>query len=716
MTAKEPKYPIDFKEEVCRYAKKENIKSAAAVYGINPDTAGRWFRKYKASGVEGLKICRTSSLKSKLDPVRIEAILKELKKNPKLKLREIREKFCPDCSLTLISNKLKKHKDSLPYSKKKKRDIYLSLRMIRHVKFKKKISTLYQLTLHNCEGKILFTGFTKTKYSSDICYFIRLGLSYLKKKNRSGVRIVTSLHFLNRNHFSSLVAEDFNATLTKIRKKAVKYNCMCITDKKLQNAEDAIFETYRNLINKYNSSGDLKNLLLTPVIDIDLHQKKHETKLGAFTLPAETRQTITKVINDIKKDGDAAVTDFDYDKAFKEYDKAYMAAGETGACSVGMQVEILLKKAKLLYDTEKYQPALMLLRDCVAVSKRNGFSIEQSDSLYYLGLIYNIYHNRTGALRYMKLSAEAVKHIEGDKAKCFYYRALFKKALFGREFKNSEKFLSSYLHYANLIKDRMIIGRALHEKATHSYVTGNYTESAALYEESIRYNRENNNNFDLCQSIIGLLGISVYYQKKALCEIEELIYELTANSKKMRIPFIDCEAQFRAGLYYYNNRNYRLASQYFEQSIYGNKQYSYQLIYLSNLYYIGRNFYAAKDYIRAVRAMKKLSQEALFVSNFKYNLYAQRIISKIYYERNDLKRAAPQLKKVAGLAVRNNELYIAGESLKLLGEINFKKKRVAASRKFYERSLQILKKFQEKRKTDISGEIKEVENLLNNFS
>jgi|GEM_PF-4716697 len=120
MATKEQRYPIEYKIEVCEYAKKENIKSAAIAYGIPRNSVGRWLNLYVKSGIKGLIVTRNDTQDTKLDKNTINKIKNYIRSNPECKLLEIKNKFNLNCSISLISKKLNAKNNGIHCSNKYK--------------------------------------------------------------------------------------------------------------------------------------------------------------------------------------------------------------------------------------------------------------------------------------------------------------------------------------------------------------------------------------------------------------------------------------------------------------------------------------------------------------------------------------------------------------------------------------------------------------------
>ena len=111
---KKQKYSIDFKKEVIGYSQLHNIVTAADYHGLGRNTIGNWIKQFKQKGTEGLirKKKKKDKQIQKLNDKILKSIWEFKHENPKITLIEIKKEFNLDCSLTIISRKLKKIKNA----------------------------------------------------------------------------------------------------------------------------------------------------------------------------------------------------------------------------------------------------------------------------------------------------------------------------------------------------------------------------------------------------------------------------------------------------------------------------------------------------------------------------------------------------------------------------------------------------------------------------
>ena len=711
MNIRKLKYPLEFKKEVCENAQKLNIKSAALMYGLNSDTVGRWVRKYKVSGINGLTAVRRVIKKKKLSLDTINKIKEYRSLHPDATLKDVRSYFGLNCSLVLLSKKT----SGIKRNERKttiRGDLILSTRKVYEIKFRHEVSSLHEFSMCSCAGKTDFTGFTQTKNSRNICLFIKLALSTLKTDKKKHFRILTRLKYIKLAEFDTIVRSAYNTDLIVCEdlKYARKSGLYC--SHKIKSTSDIIYDSYRHYFSQAATSGVLKNAVVTPLINIDRFKATAKYEIIKYSFPAETKTALFEALKDIKKDGDSAVLEFDYEKAEREYEKAYSALMSSEIKDPEFQLELLMKRAELLYNTENYQSALMLFRDCVVLSKIITSYENLGSAYFHIGMIYNIFHNRKGALKYMLNSKRALVNGEEDLSKALYYRTLIKSDLIKKNYEAAEKNAENYTHYAKRNCAAEFIGNSLSQYGLIYYQKKEYKRSAIWYGKAMRYNIENNNIFDVCENIQGLINIYALGILKNYNKLKILLAELRYYSRKAGMVHISYESDYRMGVYYYNRSEYAAAVKLLYSSLQGNKLYSPEYFYISNLYFLGRTYYALGELNKAIRCMNRLSISAQKVNNLDYVLYSNRIACKIYYDKESYKRSAKKAKEVFALAIKLSEFYIAGEAKKILAMIADKRLKHLKACTYYNKALEYYNIFIQETGTDISQEINFIKNMI----
>lgn len=711
MSSKEIRYPQIFKAEVCESALKLNIKGAAIMYGLNSDTVGRWVRKYKVSGINGLTAVRRVIKKKKLSLDTINKIKEYRSMHPDATLKDVRSYFDLNCSLVLLSKKtsgIKKYERKTTI----RRDLILSTRKVYEIKFRHEVSSLHEFSMFSCAGKTVFTGFTQTKNSRNICLFIRLALSTLKTDKKKHFRILTRLKYIKPAEFDTIVRSAYNTDLIVCEdlKYARKSGLYC--SHKIKSTSDIIYDSYRHYFSQAATSGVLKNAVVTPLINIDRFKATAKYEIIKYSFPAETKTALFKALKDIKKDGDSAVLDFDYEKAEREYEKAYSALMSSEIKAPEFQLELLMKRAELLYNTENYQSALMLFRDCKALSKVINSYNNLGSAYFHIGMIYNIFHNRKGALRYMLNSKRALVNGEEDLSKALFYRTLIKSDLIKKNYEAAEKNAKNYTHYAKKYGAAEYIGNSLSQYGLIYYQKKEYRRSAIWYGKAMKYNIPNNNIFDVCENIQGLISIYANGYVSDAKKPQKLLSDLKSYSRKAGLDYIGFEADYRMGVFYYKKSDFKTARKLLNNALPGNKLFSQFLLYISNLFYLGRVYYATGDLNKAAKIMNKLEKEAKVINNLYYQLLSQNIKLRIYFSREDYKRAFGLANKIIPKALRMNEYHIAASANKTIALILDNKLNYSKADRYYTNALECLNKFRENNNIDITEEIEFIQNRL----
>ena len=667
MSKKKLKYPPEFKKEVCEHAKKESLISASLVYDVDRNTVSRWVKKYELNGISGFV-----TKKSKID-----------------------------------KNSNSKNKDQGHF--------LLQLKIVHQIVFKNEVNNLYQLIIYSNEGKILSVGFTKTRNSHNICLFIRYSFDKIRKKAkfRSASKVITRIPYLNHQEYCTIVKKTHNVELL-ITKDNISKKLFRSANYDSRDVQKIILESYKKIFENVDSL-ELEDSLLAPHINIDnlRFSKRSSVEWDMLALPAEDDKSLYKVLKDIKESGDKAILNYDYAKAKDIYDKVYIALMKSGGDNKKLQLEILLKKAQIQYDSDQFQVALMLYRDCMRFSNKNNFKKELGIAYYYLGMIYEMFHNLKGALRYLDYSENTLKELIEDDGKCIYYRTIVRKSLISLNFTEAAKLNKRYLKFAIKTKDKELIGNSLSSVGMVYYDNGDYKNAEKAFLNARQYNSNKRNYIEVSLDIRNLLNIYSYAIEKDYSFIELLLAELKIVSTKIKKPFISFGADFKLGIYYYNRAEYSIAEKLLYNSIEGNKKFSFKEQYISNLYYLGRVLYSSGKFRKAVRYLNLLVNEALSINNSHYVLYANRILAKVFFERRDYKRSLEKFNKTIKYAKRLNHDFITADSYKYLANLNYSKKYIHKAKYNFEQSLIYYNFFKKENSDyDISNEIAYIQEKL----
>lgn len=705
MTAKELKYPIDFKKEVCEYAKKENIKSSAAVYGVHRNTVSRWLKKYRSRGVKGLIVKRNDTQVTKLDSKTLERIVRYKKKNPKATYKEIKEKYNLDCHISLIARKLSKV--YLPQKKETNKDVLiLKTRIIRR---EEPHNTIFRLSLHLYGGKPVSVGFTTSLGSERLCLFVSYSLEKLKqsKKKRNVSKIITNAKFLKPADFKNIVGQDHNTELEILCGKKLEVSNDNDIGRRSRSIKYSLTESFERILNKFKTS-DLDDVLLASLVNIDELAGKISEKQNwdYLYMPAETKKSLFAALERIKSKGDQAVMCFDYNHAKEEYEKVYTTI--THMCLIDKEIylSILSSKAKLYYNTENFHTALMIFRDIFRFSKKNSIFIkEQADALFFIAMIYKNYQNNNGAVKYFKMSARLTEKRKDILSKYMYYRAKYYVYYLLNNFEESEKYSRLFYEYALKTEFKDLIGNCMSSRGAYLYNNGMYDLFGKMLKEAKEYNIENGNYYEATKNITNLLSIYSYYIIEEYREIEDLLEELKLIAKKINLPHLTYESMYRIGIYYYKRSKNEEALKILKKALPGVKKYLSKEAYLSALCYIGGLYFDMDVYIPASKYLRALIRESFKTNN---DLFLERgiwYLTRIFINRGDTKRTVTLLKKgiKTSISLRNN--YACAHYHKLYAEICESKNMNQAAEYHYSQALSLYEKYGNENNYDISDEI-----------
>ena len=706
MISKKLKYPPDFKKEVCEYAKKENIISAAVIYRVHRNTVQNWMKKYKKSGVKGFIVKRNDTQETKLDEKTLEKIARFKRKNPKATLGEIKIKFRLDCHVTLISKKL--GRIYKPQKEKKKQDIlYLQTKIIR---LKKDDSNpVFRLSLHLCGGKPLSVGFTTSYSSEKICLFIRYSLEKLKtvKGRRNFHRVVTHAKFIKPEDFKVIVGDYFDVDLESLSAGNNTVSPGHDIGFSRKNIRYPVADSYERILESYRP-GELNNILLASLVNIDELSKDELFRSGwsAMFMPAETKKSLYTVLERIRLKGNRAVLEFDYTTAKSEYDKAYSAMTVLKIRDKKLYMSVLSAKAKLYYTTEKYQTALMLFRDISRFSKENGLKEELADCYYYIAMIHRSFQNITGAVKYFRLSSRLVEKNGDDLSRFMYNRAVYFYYFSLNKFEEAEKYSCLFYEYALKTGYKDLIGNCLSSRGAYLYSSGRYEEFEKMLFEAKRYNLANGNLYEASKNLTNLLSIYSYYILKDENEINELLDELKAVTDKLNLPHLLYESMYRAGIFYYNRQRNEEALSILKRSLPGVKRYLTKEAYLSTLCYIGGIYFDNSEYTQASKMLTPMIRESI---KFKNDVYLQRgiwYLSRIYLGKDDVKRTVTLIRKGIRTSLDLKNIYACAYYHKMYAEICESKNMNDVARYHYSQAFEMYDLYSKNHNYDVTEEIK----------
>jgi transposase-like protein len=713
MTAQRPKYSVEFKKEVCQYARKENIKSAAAVYSVHRNTIRNWMKKYKKSGVKAFIVKRNDTQVTKLDVGRLEKIARYKRKNPKATLGEIKSRFRLDCHITLIGRKLGRiykpvKKNSERYS------LYFQTKIIR---LKKNDSNpVFRLSLHLCCGKPLSVGFTTSYSSEKICLFISYSLDKLKhlKNKRKFSKIIANTRFLKPADFKNIVAEDHNVELEIICGDKLKVGNDNDIGHTTKSIKYSLTESFERVLNKFKT-GDLDDVLLAALVNIDELTAKVPAKQNwdYLFMPAETKKSLFAALERIKSKGDQAVMCFDYNYAKEEYDKVYTAITLMCLKDKEIYLSILSSKAKLYYDTEKYQTALMIFRDIVRFSRKNSeFIKEHADALFFIAMIYKNFQNNNGAIKYFRMSAKLTEKRKNILSKYMCYRAMYREFLTKAKFDEAEKYSKLFTECAVKTGYKDLIGNCLSTRGLYLYHIGKYELFEKALLEAKEYNVRNNNLYEITNNITNLLSIYSYYIIGEEGEIEDILKELKLIANKINLPHLIYESMYRIGIYYYKKSKNEEALKILKKTLPGVKKYLSKEAYLSALCYIGGLYFDMGVYISASKHLTALIRESIKTKN---NIFLERgiwYLTRIYIQRGDTKRAVTLLKKGIKTSISLKNKYACAHYHKLYAEICESKNMNQAAEYQYSQALSLYIKYGDENNYDISEEIQSIDTKI----
>jgi len=707
MTKKKLKYPPEFKAEVCEYAKKESIVYASILYNLHRNTIGNWVKKYKKSGIKGFTVVRKDTQKAKLDKITLDNIAKYKRRNPKATLDGIKKRFKLDCHLTLISRKLRKVYSPVK-RKKQKETLFLQTKIIRDAVYKGSQHPVFRLSLHLCDGRPMAIGFTSWYSSEKICLFIRYSLEKMKnlKTKRDFKKIFTSTKFIKVEDFKTIISDFYDIELEVVKVENYKLCKKNDIGYSKVNIRNSIIDSYDKILEDYDAN-ELNETLLASLVNVNELNKKQISEKGwdSLFMPSETKKSLFAAIKKMRDKGNQAVLDFDYDTAMNEYHKAYSAMAVLRFEDKEMYLSVLSAKAKLFYNTEKYQTALLLFKDIARISESNKFIKIQADSYYYIALISISFQNISGAVKYFRLSARALEKSSDINLKCMHFRAKYREYLSQGKLKSAEKYSGIYYESALKTRDKEIIGNCLSTKGAYLYRQDSIENFEKVLLEAKEYNLKNGNIYDASKNLTNLISIYSYYLLKEKEEIFKLIDELKIVANKIRMPHLLYESLFRLGIFYYNKNQNDEALEILKRALPGVKRYLDKESYLSAMCYICEIYFYQKKFTNAINIIMPMINESIKVKNNLYTLRGIKYLSSIYIEKNDTKRVVWLVKKGITLSIKQRNYYACASYHKLYAELCEKNKLNKTVRYHYSESLKYFLLFKKENDYDVSKEV-----------
>ncbi|MDA3886856.1 MAG: tetratricopeptide repeat protein [Candidatus Delongbacteria bacterium] len=680
MKPKNTKYTPEFKKEVCEFAIHDTISSSANFYNLSRITVTKWVKGYKLFGENSFayRKKRTVTQKTKLDNETLLKIKFLRDTNPKLSFNNIIEQLNLNCDISLISRKLKKLEEELKielYTKKTATFLYIFINVLSQTIKHGEVLSLYQINIcdNNFENHCI--GFSSFKNNTNLCVFMDYVLSNIQglEQFKKITKIKTNIEYLDqrgsRKEFDRFIKDKYNIDLEYTTNIDFPINSK-LDYVKTSKVQDLFHETYKKLI-KDKSVRELENGILIPPIFID-DFIQDTNKIISFnnywnvlSLPDQQRNILANVIEEIEKLGDAAKISFDFDNALELYNKIYLT---TLNCDNVDEVKAnsLMKQADIYYHLDNFDLSKELFSDTLKLSSKLAKHELSAKAYYYLGMIsYTLTHTKEADELFDK---SLKKYLKSEYNYSFdYYKTNVRKFINLRKYENALRSVNSFIEIAKNNNNNSSIANGYSLKGIVYYFMKNYQQAEKMYLKQKSISAENDDLGNTALSIIHLISLYSYFIEKDHNVLNELMNELLNITKIIKKESYIAEANYRIGLFNYNKQKYNEAEYFLILAASQYKKYSYNYLYLSNLYFLGKTFYLLKKHIKAIRTLTELINLSHLNNNHKYLIYCHNTLGKIYFEKKEIKPAIDNFNLSIRLGEKEHNNAILADSNKFLG-------------------------------------------------
>ncbi|MBN2789889.1 MAG: helix-turn-helix domain-containing protein [Candidatus Delongbacteria bacterium] len=737
---KQRSYSVDFKNEVIGYAQLHNIITAAEHYKLGRNTVANWIKRYKNQGLEGLvRKKKQDNQKKKLDEKLVNIIWEFKQDNPKKSLKNIKKEFNLDCSLALISRKLKR----IRYEKNK-RDISkfnpvqsfsVYINVLSKVNIEGQIHSVYQINIEDNISHNKFIGYSLEKNSMNISIFIDYVLSSLKNKGliNSNYAIQSNIPNLKRNEIYDTNIKRFvtskhdtNLTINKDLNTS-KSNIEIGSD--LFSHKHLIKSIYKELVlgnNKVDSAGGIyaENIIIPPIFvdnfiqDID--------KIVRFTdfwqtvsIPSNQNKLLLETLEEIEAYGDRAQINFDFENAINIYHKILVTCNNLND-SDELRTKVNIKQADLYYYIENYDVAEKLLTENIKLSSKRSYLMELGDSFHIMGMIKLSESDMISAVLFFNYAMKAYSKSKAVKGIYKLYSSEIYKHIALTEFNSGLVVADNYILKAKSEGNDRELALGYGLKSILFYYLNKYEESekASLIVNKLA-NKIGEKKLE-AKSTADLLNIYTFAMKKNPRTIKLLITRLEELSVELKKPRYLSDSCRILGMYYYKNSKYELSNEYFSKSITSipvNKWKKYYPVeYIVNLHYLGNIHYLRKEYKKSLKYFHEArieceKKEIKFYLTYLENSIAKSLASMgsydkaVYYFNRAIKNSKDQKLEVISA---NAKMY--------LGEIYIEKGKIKKASKYLKNSLEEYTNIKkDQNNVHVGGYIEKIKGLLSQF-
>jgi len=627
--SKKLKYSPEFKAEVCEYAKKENIVRAEVSFGITRKTISRWLKNYEKGGWEGLSGRKKRKVNSnfKLDENTVKVISEYRLKNPKVPYRSLIEKFELDCSVVLISRKVKKYISGLGEikSSKEPHTFFIRYRIKRQEKVHDNHKPVFRLELYDNKNDLFFIACSDSINIAAINNFIESVTDNLKKESLpwkfSVIR--TNIKYF-KSEIKSII---FDRNVKKLFHKLKSGNGYEVP---------------------YDISSKVRFICPKPErLQITSYQD-HNINFCSMYTPAGDPKFIEPLIAcSIDRFGDDFYRSYDYDKALVSYRNLYDISSKCDGNKPFM-VKSLYRQCDIYYKYDNYSTACGILNELISLRERCCKKFNEGHIYYYFGKIYSIQNENEKSCKCFSMSVKLFKLSGSEFFKDYLYSEIERKKAQGK-IESALESANKLIRTAYASKDKLSACRALDLRGTIYFESKNYDKAIIDFSKQIELAKESDLTGEEIKAISNYLSANILSREANINDIEIMLNRVLFLSEYLKDNLSLIHIYHSLGNFYFYKTDYEPAIKY--------------LTNCAKYYFTKKNFrhYSnAKHYIGL----------SLFYSG-KYNEAAD-----VFYEAMDIEYGDPVIKI---------------HSSNFLGRSLFSLEKYPAAYKYYKISLKLSK-------------------------
>ncbi|NOR45699.1 MAG: tetratricopeptide repeat protein [Candidatus Delongbacteria bacterium] len=696
MKSRAKKYTPDYKLKIVNYAIHTNITQASYIFEVTRKSVSKWLKLYRKKGYEGLleRKKREDEQPKKLTEIILESISRIRLESPNITLNDIKKQYDLDCSLVLISRKLKEFFEG--YFKVHQR-LIVTFRMITPGKSRKKKKRIYQFNIYDCMNNRLYFGFGEERNVKNLCIFISHIIEGMKVHGLivDNAYVSTNLKYLKQlscgvSHYDENIYSKYNLPLVVENNRHFirgKINKLSYSD----DEKDLIISAYEDMI---LNSDNIR--FIQPLITDCAENKGYLYSLVKLNSTEVLKETMLK----IEEYGNNAMISFDFDAAHDFFNKIYLTSIEGNDCEWhSIKLDSMYKMLSIHYHFKDYKRSRTVIED-ILISPNVHKLKSYGDVYNLLGLICFYENKRDESDRYFSKSNE----IFLDKSKkdhiFDFYRVNIRKYINRKNYREALVFSNKYVRTATSHKDELELCRAFDMKGVVYYFSGNMTMSEKCFKKQLELAEKISDYTEEAKAINNLLSVITYTvsTKKEIVENHiERMKELALIIKKEYYLY---EAfQFSAN-FNCNTGNYQQAIIDYREVVNGCIKYFDMYNIVRNLFYLAYSYYNLNDTDNAIKYLKEVCAYSND-SDVEYHSSALNYLGRIYLDNGDLNKSIKYYNLAKRSAGHDTNNYIVADSLKSIGIIYEKKENFKSSFNFYKRALSSFRKQSNKSSMEI---------------